>query len=75
MGLYPPSFTATTLVSLDAAGIAIVQESEGWFIEFYQYIAGPYDTAEAALEESMYWLSENTTREVAGKAEKYHDRA
>jgi hypothetical protein len=72
MGLCPSSFTATTLASLDAAGIAIVQESEGWFITFYQYIAGPYDTAEAALEESMYWLSEHSTREVAGNVEKYH---
>jgi hypothetical protein len=74
MGLYPPSSAATTLARLDAAGIAIVQESEGWFIKFYQHIAGPYNTPEAALEASTYWLSEHTTREVAGNAEKYHAR-
>jgi hypothetical protein len=59
MGLYPPSSTATTLASLDAAGIAIVQQDEGWFIKSYQQIAGPFDTPEAALEASIGWLSES----------------
>ena len=68
MGLYPPCFAATTLVILDAAGIAIVQEDEGWFIKSYQQIAGPYDTADAALEASTRWLSPNDTGEVAGNA-------
>jgi hypothetical protein len=73
MGLYPPSSTATTLASLDAAGVAIVQEGEAWFIKFYQYITGPYDTPQAALEASTYWLSANNTKEVAGKAATYRD--
>jgi hypothetical protein len=73
MGLYPPCFAATTLASLDAAGIAIVQEDEGWFIKSYQHIAGPYNTPEAALEASMCWISTNDTREVSGNDTKYHD--
>ena len=73
MGLHPPSSTATTLASLDAAGIAIVQEGEDWFIKFYQYRAGPYATPDAALEASMRWLSASNTREVAGDAATYHD--
>jgi hypothetical protein len=73
MGLYPPCFTATTLASLDAAGITIVQEDEGWFIKSYQQIAGPYDTPEAALEASMRWISASDTRQVAGKDTTYHD--
>lgn len=73
MGLYPPSSTATALTSLDAAGIAIVQEAEGWFIKFYQYIAGPYATPEAALEASMAWISDSDTRQVGGNDATYHD--
>jgi hypothetical protein len=71
MGLYPPSPAATTLASLDAAGIAIVQEDDGWFIKSYQHIAGPYASPEAALEASTGWLSESNTRQVAGNATKY----
>jgi len=74
MGLYPPFSATTTLTSLDAAGIAIVQEDEGWFIKFYQYIAGPYATPEAALEASIGWSSASATRQVAGNDAKYHDR-
>jgi hypothetical protein len=74
MGLCPPSFTATTLASLDAAGITIVQEGEDWFIKFYQLASGPYDTAEAALEACAYWFSEHNSREVAGNAATYHDK-
>jgi hypothetical protein len=73
MGLYPPFSTTTTLASLDAAGIAIVQEDEGWFIKFYQYLAGPYTTPEAALEASTGWISASATRQVAGNDAKYHD--
>jgi|tagenome__1003787_1003787.scaffolds.fasta_scaffold20681533_2 hypothetical protein len=73
MGLYPPCFAATTLVILDAAGIAIVQEDEGWFIKSYQQIAGPYATPEGALEASMAWLSERNTRHVGGNDATYHD--
>ena len=73
MSLYPPSFAAATLASLEAAGIAIVQEGEDWFIKFYQYIAGPYDTPDAALEASIRWLSASGTREVAGNATTYRD--
>jgi hypothetical protein len=73
MGLYPPCSAATTLASLEAAGIAIVQEDEGWFIKSYQQIAGPYDTPEAALEASIGWISASDTRQVGGNAAKYHD--
>jgi hypothetical protein len=73
MGLYPPCFTATTLASLNAAGIAIVQKDEGWFIKSYQQIAGPYDTPEAALEASTDWISASVIRQVAGNDAKYHD--
>jgi hypothetical protein len=73
MGLYPPCLTVTTLASLDAAGIAIMQEDEGWFIKSYQQTAGPYDTPEAALEASMYWISASDTRQVAGNDAKYHN--
>jgi hypothetical protein len=73
MGLHPPSSIVTTLASLDAAGIAIVQQVEGWFIKSYQRIAGPYDSAEAALEASMRWLSASDTKQVGGNAAKYHD--
>ncbi len=74
MGLYPPCSTATTLASLHAAGIAIIQEDEGWFIKSYQHIAGPYDTPEAALEASTGWLSTSDSRQVGGNAAKYPDR-
>jgi len=74
MGLHPPCSVARTLASLDAAGIAIVQQGEDWFIKFYQYTAGPYDTPEAALEASMGWLSASDTRHVGGNAAKYPDR-
>jgi hypothetical protein len=73
MGLYPPCSTATTLASLNAVGIAIVQEDEGWFIKSYQEIAGPYDTPEAALAASMSWLPASDTRQVGGNDSKYHD--
>ena len=73
MGLYPPNSIATALASLDAAGIAIVQEAEGWFITSYQQIAGPYATPERALEASMAWLSESNTRHVGGNDAAYHD--
>jgi hypothetical protein len=73
MGLHSPSFAAATLASLDAAGITIVQDHEAWFIKFYQHVAGPYDTPEAALEASTYWLSASDTREVAGDSGNYHD--
>ena len=72
MGLYPPFSAATTLASLDAVGIAIVEEDEGWFIKSYQQIAGPYDTPEAALEASMDWLPPSE-RQVGGNAATYHD--
>jgi hypothetical protein len=73
MGLYPPFSAATGLASLDAAGIAIVEEDEGWFIRSYQQIAGPYDTPEAALEASMGWLSASDKRQVGGSTAKYPD--
>jgi hypothetical protein len=73
MGLHPPFSTTTALASLDAAGIAIVQQGEDWFIKFYQYTAGPYNTPEAALEASMDWLSASDTRQVGGSAAKYPD--
>jgi hypothetical protein len=74
MGLYPPCSVTTTLASLDAAGIAIVQEGEAWFIKFYHYTAGPYDTAEAALETSMGWISPGDTKQVGGNAAKYSNQ-
>lgn len=75
MGLYAPFSAATTLASLDAAGIAIVQEDQGWFIKSYQQIAGPYDTPEAALEASIGWLSASDTRHVGENATNYPSRA
>jgi len=65
MGLYPPFSAATALASLDAVGIAIVQADEGWFIKFYQHIAGPYATPEAALEASVSWIWASNTKQVA----------
>ena len=73
MGMYPPFYAATTLASLDAAGIAIVQEDAGWYIKSYQQIAGPYDTPEAALEASMGWLPPSDTKQVGGSAATYLD--
>ena len=64
MGLYPPCFTTTTLASLDAVGIAILYEGEGWFITSYQHKAGPYNTLEAALEASVSWVSASNSRQV-----------
>jgi hypothetical protein len=72
MGMHPPFSAATTLASLDAAGIAIVQGDAGWYIKSYQQIAGPYDTPEEALEASMDWLPPNE-RQVGGSATTYHD--
>jgi hypothetical protein len=73
MGLYPPSWAATTLASLEAAGIAIVQEDQGWFIKSFQHIAGPYATPEAALEASMCWLSASDTRQGSENAARHHE--
>jgi hypothetical protein len=68
MSLYPPHYFVSTLESLDAAGIAIVQEDGGWFIKSHRQIAGPYDTPNAALEASMSWLSESGTRDSSENA-------
>jgi hypothetical protein len=65
MSLYPPHYFVSTLTSLDAAGIAIVQKDNGWFVKSYRHMAGPYATPEAALDASMSWLSENGTRDVS----------
>jgi hypothetical protein len=73
MGLYPPCSTATTLASLNAAGIAIVQENQGWFIKSHRQIAGPYATAEAALEASMSGFSEINTRQVGEDISDHRD--
>ncbi len=70
MSLHPSNTVATALDRLDAAGIAIVLKNEAWFIQSYTQLAGPYDTAEAALEQSMRWLSENKTRRVGEQADK-----
>lgn len=71
MGLYPPFSATIALASLDAVGIAIIQEDEGWFIKSYHQIAGPFNTPEAALEASMGWLSASNTRQVGGNTVKY----
>jgi hypothetical protein len=73
MGLYAASYIASTLESLNAAGIAIVLEGERWFIKSDQQIAGPYATPEAALEASMGWLSASVTRHVGENAGKDYD--
>lgn len=57
MGLHSSCSLATTLAALDAAGIAIVQRDEGWFIEFAEQAIGPYTTPEQALEVSMRRLN------------------
>ena len=59
MGLHSPCSLATTLTVLDAAGIAIVQRDEGWFIELPQQATGPYTTPELAVEASVHWLTKS----------------
>lgn len=73
MSLYPPHYFVSTLESLDAAGIAIVQENGGWFIKSHRQIAGPYDTPNAALEASMSWLSESGTSDIRENAPTPHE--
>jgi len=73
MGLHPSSSAATALALLEGAGIAIVQEDEGWFIRFYQHITGPYASPEAALDASMAWISKNSVRQVGQTAAKPHE--
>ena len=72
MSMYPPFYAATTLASLDAADIAIVQEDAGWYIKSYQQLAGPYETPEAALEASMDWLLPSQLS-VGGNAAAQHN--
>ena len=73
MGLHPSSSAATALALLEAAGIAIVEADDGWYIKFYWHMTGPYATPEAALDASMAWISESNVRQVGQNAAKFHD--
>jgi len=66
MSLYSPSLLTTTIAHLTAAGIAIVRHDEGWFIEDYDHVVGPYTTPELALEASARWLTERQMKQVGG---------